>query len=59
MNVLQEIAAGAFDCIYSLRQKVLPKKSNSGKFGAPGLLRRWIEQHVQLYVFMSCADWFE
>src|SRR5205823_13659960 len=24
-----------------------------------GLLRGWIEQDVQLYVFMSCADWFE
>ena len=23
------------------------------------LPRGWIEQDVQLYVFMSCADWFE
>jgi hypothetical protein len=44
---------------YSLRQKVLPMRSNGGKSGAHGLLPGWIEQDVQLYVFMSWADWSE
>jgi hypothetical protein len=47
-----------FDC-FSLRQQVLPMRSNGGKSGVHGLLRGWIEQDIQLYVFMSCADWFE
>jgi hypothetical protein len=34
-------------------------RSNGGKSHVYGLLRGWIEQDVQLYVFMSCADWFE
>ena len=34
-------------------------RSNGGKSGVHGLLRGWIEQDVQLYVFMSCVDWFE
>ncbi len=34
-------------------------RSNGGKSGIHDLLRGWIEQHVQLYVFMSWADWFE
>jgi hypothetical protein len=48
-----------FDCFYSLRQQVLPMRSNGSKSGVHGLLRGWIKQDVQLYVFMSCADWFE
>ena len=34
-------------------------RSNGGTSGVHGLLCGWIEQDVQLYVFMSCADWFE
>jgi hypothetical protein len=47
------------DCFYSLRQQVLPMRSNGGKSGVHGLLRGWIEQDVQLYMSMTCADWFE
>jgi len=32
---------------------------HGGKSGVPGLLRGRTEQDVQLYVFMSYADWFE
>src|SRR5258707_4670320 len=37
-----------FDCFYSLRQQVLPMRSNGGKSGAHGLLRGWIrsEEHT-------------
>ena len=53
------LGGGQSSMFYSLRQKVLPMRSNGGKSGAHGLLRGWIEQDVQLYVFMSWADWFE
>ena len=53
------LGGGQSSMFYSLRQKVLPMRSNGGKSGAHGLLRGWIEQDVQLYVFMFIKRTFD